>query len=127
MADGRSITIEIKNLEDIKSAFRKSPVLMAGNLNKAIRKSLFIIQGDSMKNSPVRTGRLRASHTTLFSSLKGSLTPNVNYAFWVHDGTKYMHARPFLENSVKSNQSSVDINFEKAVRDTLYQIARESN
>ncbi len=114
-----NISIEIKNMPQIRSAFAKAPVLMASNLNKAIRKSLLQIQADSMRNSPVATGRLRASHTTRFSSLRGELEPTAHYAFFVHDGTKYMRGRPFLLNAVQTNEQIVNSNFEKSVQDTL--------
>ena len=63
------VNVEIKNLEQIRSAFRKAPEIMATELDRAIQKSIFAIQRDSMKNTPVDTGRLRASHKTKFSSL----------------------------------------------------------
>lgn len=114
--------IEIKNLAQIKAAFHKAPMLMADNLNKAIQRSLFQIQRDSMSATPVDTGRLRASHTTRFGALRGELEPTANYAFFVHDGTRYMRGRPFLLNAVKKNDSEVQGNFTKAVQDTLDKI-----
>lgn len=49
---------------------------------------------------PVRTGRLRASiDTEVFTTDEGigvRVGSNVNYAHWVHDGTRRMPARPFL-------------------------------
>lgn len=113
------IRVEIKNINQIRSAFKQAPVLMANNLNKAIRRSLLTVQAKSMRNSPVATGRLRASHSSRFSPLRGELEPTAFYAFWVHDGTKYMKARPFLLNAVESSERTVDDNFERAVQDTL--------
>jgi len=97
------IAIKITNLPQIKAAFARAPGLMADELNTAIKKSILSIQADSMRNTPVLTGRLRASHTSMFQNLKGSVYTNTNYAIYVHDGTKYMKARPFMQKAVDSN------------------------
>ena len=121
-----NVTVEIKNLEQIRSAFRKAPEIMASELDRAIQKSIFAIQRDSMKNTPVDTGRLRASHRTKFSSLKGELDVGASYAIYVHEGTHRMKSRPFLANSVKDNESTVDDYFVNAVDNTLKKISDSS-
>jgi len=122
-----AITVKIKNMAQIQSAFRSSPVEMTKQLNNAIRLSLFDIEAQSKRNTPVRTGQLRASHTTAFSSLRGELEPKANYARYVHDGTYKMRARPFLLNAVKNKERSVDKNFEGAVQNVLDKIAKDIN
>jgi HK97 gp10 family phage protein len=57
--------------------------------------------------APVDTGRLRASITTaLFSVpydpyLAVRVGTDVDYAVYVHEGTRYMAERPFLENALR--------------------------
>ena len=121
-----NIDIKIENINEIRAAFRKAPLVMTQNLDRAIKRSLLSIQAISMRNTPVRTGRLRASHTTRFTPLMGVLQPTAHYAIYVHDGTRFMKARPFLANAVKTQNAEVQDNFKKAVRDTLDTIARES-
>lgn len=85
------IKIEIKNLPQIRSAFRKAPKLMTVSLNKAIKKSILFIAGESAKRAPVRTGNLRASHfrpeSLEFRNLYGKLQPSPKYANIVHSGS----------------------------------------
>jgi HK97 gp10 family phage protein len=120
-----TINVKITNLPQIKAAFAKAPTRMAKNLNDAIRKASIAIQRQSMINSPVLTGRLRASHQTIFGPLKATIMPNVDYAIYVHEGTRYMRKRPFLYDAVQSEQRAVDDYFRKAVQDTLDEIARD--
>jgi len=118
------IKIKIKNAYEIKQAFNAAPRLMVKELNTAIKKSIFSIQRDSMMNTPVATGRLRSSTSSLFSNLKGQVGTNTNYDIYVHDGTKFMKARPYLADAVEDNEKSVNDLFTKAVDNVLSAIGR---
>lgn len=120
------VTVKIQNLAEIRRAFGQAPVLMTRNLDKAIRASVLLIERQSKINTPVRTGNLRASHQTMFSPLKGVIQPMANYAVFVHEGTRYMRARPFLRSAVESEDNQVQGQFKKAVQDTLDEIARQT-
>jgi HK97 gp10 family phage protein len=121
-----NVNVQIKNMDEIKAAFRLAPTLMAKELDKAIAKSIFAIQGTSMTNTPVDTGRLRASHMTMFAPLRGVLDVTAYYGVFVHEGTRYMKPRPFLLNAVTTNEASVDDNFAKAVDNVLKQLGDSS-
>lgn len=121
-----TINITIKNLSQIKRAFAKSPVVMARELNKAIRKSVVSITKDSKKNTPIDTGRLRSSTYNKFENLRGELGTLTDYDMFVHEGTRFMKARPYLRQAVESNQPEVDRFFEEAVQTTLNEIARQT-
>lgn len=119
-----AISIRITNLEAIRSAFAKSPVLMTRELDKAIKTSVFAIERDSKLRTPVDTGRLRSSHQSTFTPLKGVLEPTAEYAIYVHQGTRYMKGRPFLLEAVQGNEVKVQQNFKDAVQNVLDQIGR---
>ena len=120
-----NITVRITNLAEIQAAFKSAPIKMARNLNDAIRRSALAIQRQSMINSPVLTGNLRASHQSIFEPLKATIQPMANYAIFVHECTRYMKARPFLLEAVEAETENINDNFRKAVQDTLDEIARE--
>lgn len=120
------VSVKIQNLAEIRRAFGKAPELMTKNLDKAIKASVLLIERQSKINTPVRTGNLRASHQTMFSPLKGVLEPMANYAIYVHEGTRYMKARPFLKKAVDSENNQVQDQFKTAVQDTLDEIARQT-
>ena len=120
-----NIQVRITNLAEIQAAFKSAPIKMARNLNDAIRRSALAVQRQSMINSPVLTGNLRASHQSIFEPLKATIQPMANYAIFVHEGTRYMKARPFLLEAVEAETENINDNFHKAVQDTLDEIARE--
>lgn len=118
------VQIKITNLPQIRSAFIRSPRIMARELDRAIKKAVLLIEKDSRAVTPVRTGFLRASHISNFGSLKGSVEVRAKYAPYVHFGTRFQRAQPFLQKSVDKNQSKVEQEFKRAVENTLNWIAR---
>lgn len=126
-----AIEIEIKNLSQIRAAFNSSPRLMTKNLSKAIFRSTTLIHREEQLNvggsrgiNVVTTG-LKSAVTRGISfptPLKGVLEPIIDYAKFVHDGTRFMKARPFLQDAVTSQQSAVDREFKNAVQDTMNEI-----
>ena len=121
MAD---VNIRITNLPQIKAAFSKSPGLMTKNLNLAIRKTMLYIEAKSKINTPVKTARLRNSHRSLFSNLRGEVGTHTDYDIYVHNGTRYMQARPYLKDAAEESQNTIDSNFKSAVQNTLNEIGR---
>lgn len=119
------IEVKISNLAQIKRAFGKAPQLTTKYVNAAIRLSIFQIESDSKRNTPVDTGYLRSSHQSAFRDLYGELMPKAYYAIYVHEGTYKMRARPFLLNAVKSNESYVQEQFTKGMQQVFDQIGSE--
>lgn len=145
------IKVEIKNLKEIKAAFKQAPALMTKNLNTAIRKVIFNIRAKAVANAPAVTGRLRGSAYTEFAPLRGEVGFKAKYAGFVHGGTgpyliaprhkkalfwngashpvKLVHhpgikANPFLEKAVNQTQGFTDKSFKDAVDETLDSIGK---
>jgi HK97 gp10 family phage protein len=105
-----NVTVDIRELtrgldmlgENFKSA-----------IGSAIRKSALLIEGQSKINSPVDTGRMRSSIFSDIEPMKATIMPTVDYAVYVHEGTKYMKARPFLRDAVKQKEGDMVEVFEK--------------
>lgn len=125
-----NINITIKNAAEIRSAFRKAPDLMTKYLNDAIKKTLISIQGETIKNvhagrgiNVITGGLLSATERPpIFSRLKGVYDVDINYAVFVHDGTRFMKARPFLQNAVNSKEQDTDKFFTAAVDKVLSEL-----
>ena len=68
-------------------------------LRDEISKIALRVERYSKQLTPVDTGRLRASIATswLVGQIGAIVQPNVNYAIFVHEGTRYMRGRPFME------------------------------
>lgn len=116
------VSIQIKNINQIRYAFLRAPQKMSIELDKAIRKSTFQIARQSRVNTPVDTGRLRSSHTETFGRMRGIIEPKAEYAEFVHDGTRFMRGRPFLADAVESEESQVQEFFKQAVENVFKRI-----
>lgn len=131
------IDIQINNLPQIQAAFRQAPTLMRRNLNTAIKKVTIGIQGEESLEYKrygihVITGGLINSirRGLWLGDLKAEAGPNVQgspgvgYAGYVHDGTRFMSARPWLLQSVQNKQGDTDKYFVEAVDQTLNEIGK---
>ena len=97
-----NVTVEIKGLDKLISKFAKSPRMIARNLNDGIKQGGFYVERQSkyaISTGPTKaidTGMLRRSISTSFKPLSAIIAPHTEYAGFVHEGTRYMHARPFM-------------------------------
>lgn len=119
-----SVDIKITNLPQIRAAFSRAPLLMAQELDKAIQLTVLNIQRKSMINTPVLTGRLRASTSSKFSHLRGEVGTHTNYDIFVHEGTRFMPARPYLRDAVEEANIETNKMFQSAVQSVLDTIGR---
>lgn len=77
-----------------------------GDVFKAIQNTGRRVQNEARKRCPVDTGRLRQSiHATTYAT-GGHVVSRVSsperYAIYVHEGTRYMRARPFLAEALEA-------------------------
>jgi len=103
------ITLEIneKDLKRVQDRFAKMPAVIAQKLQNLVEYATFGIERDS--KTAVTTGETRAFDTgNLFKSitsnvghLEGYVVANAPYAVYVHEGTRYMRERPFMEAGIK--------------------------
>jgi HK97 gp10 family phage protein len=122
---GEAIAIKITNADQIKRAYSKAPAQMTKALSLAVKTAVFLIQGRSMINTPVLTGRLRASSYTNFAPLRGEVGTNTNYDRFVHEGTKFMPARPYLRDAVDESNDEINELFTRATQDVLNSIGKD--
>ncbi len=118
------VQIKIINLAEIRRAFDKAPLLMTKELNLAIGKVTKYVQAKSMINTPVRTTRLRSSTTSNYGNLRGEVGTHTNYDIFVHNGTRFMTAQPYLKDAVDDSSSVIERNFKSAAQNALDAIAR---
>lgn len=80
-------------------------------LSDTINKAAFSIERFGKQLSPVDTGRLKSSiHTSPASpiGLQAIVATGTNYALFVHEGTRYMRGRPFMEEGAKWGSKSLE-------------------
>lgn len=101
---GLTITIDA---DKAKNFFGHLPSKVARAIDIGLQKAAFIIEGKSKELAPVDTGRLRASIFTSLSPLQATIGPYVNYAIYVHQGTRYMKARPFMADAAREKENEI--------------------
>jgi len=122
------INIQIKNLNQIKAALSKSPVLVAKHINRAIRRSILDVRNEAIPRTPVDTGNLHGSYEMKFGQLRGVVSPHAEYAYWV-EVLPYRHnvgQSHYLEAGVNAAMNKVNQNFKEGLSDALEEIARSS-
>jgi HK97 gp10 family phage protein len=76
-----------------------------GTISEIINKLSTQVVGYGKQLAPVDTGYMRSRITqTAFSSpqsLRAVIEAGAHYSIYVHEGTRYMRARPFLEEGAK--------------------------
>ena len=123
------IRVDIPNLPKFQRALSSYPEIAGRKFQEAINKSIMSIHSKTQSpwppGTPRATGRLASSLGAgiRFGPLWGSISTDVEYAVYVHEGTYKMVARPFLKTSVEAAQSEVERHFEQALSSTLNEIA----
>lgn len=127
-----NINVQITNIDKIRKAFREAPDKMGKELNNAIQKVLIGIQAETIRNvhpdrgiNVITGGLLSATERPpVFTHLKGVYDVDIKYAPFVHDGTRFMKARPFLQKAVDSQKELTDRFFTEAVDKVLSDIGK---
>lgn len=100
------LTIKI-DADKAKDFFGRLPKEVARAIDIGLQKAAFIIEGKAKELSPVDTGRMRGSIVTSLVPLQATVAPFVNYAVFVHEGTRYMKGRPFMSDAAKQKENEV--------------------
>lgn len=101
-----------------------SQIKLGKALQDAVAKFAFSVERESKKVTPVDTGRLRASIATDVGTLRATIAPHTNYAVFVHEGTRFMKGRPFMDWGLdKTKQTSTD----EIVKELTAEIERNIN
>jgi hypothetical protein len=123
-------SVKIKNLNEIKRAFNKSPKLTIKYLNTAIEGSVYLLERDVTQKGysgqyyTNRTYSLTRNWVSMFQPLKGTLYSRMDYATYLHEGTGSIRPRPFLTDSVKDSERKIRQNFVDAVQHVFNDIGR---
>lgn len=122
------ISISVKNLDQILNAFKAFPNETAVALREASTKSAFKVEREAKLVTPVDTGRLRSSIATSLGILNKGITSvvstNVNYAGWVHDGTRRMKSRPYMKIGADASLSYITSQYVAAIEKVVGHLAK---
>lgn len=113
------ITIKIQNAAEIKRSFKKYPIKTKSAIKTAIRKSALLVERESKVMTPVDTGRLRSSIMSDILPMKATVAPHTDYAIHVHEGTRRMKGRPFMEQGLRKAENRIQGFFKNEIKKAL--------
>ena len=131
-----NIHIELKNGDNIVKAFKKSPEIMAKRLQEELLKlGVFttgevkehITAGTDMWKPPILTGALRRGiQMRQTGKMKVIITSSdmTPYAQFVHEGTKFMRARPFFEITARKSKNKIEQFLQKGLDNAVKDIIK---
>ena len=107
------------NIPRMKMWLLGRPAKLHRAMARSVTRAGMLVERYSKMESPVDTGRMRASINTSVRDLTATIMPHVNYAIFVHDGTRYMKARPFMDEGYNMAESEIGAVFERNIRGAL--------
>lgn len=108
-----------QQLSALKSAIRRAPAnildevrnfLVRGvrEYNKIIIRNPWRLGGAGGGGVPVATGNLRDTHIRQIDPWEARIAPTAKYARFVHEGTRFMPARPWLDFAQHAAAGEID-------------------
>jgi hypothetical protein len=92
---------------------------------RAMARIVFTVESNTKVNTPVRTGHLQASNRgAVASSERGAVRDSVHYAYFVHEGTRYMRGRSFMTRGLASSTSLIQRFLEAIAADFIAEVNR---
>lgn len=118
------ISIRVEGLEEAQRFLNSRPIKTREELNKSVKKTALLVEGEAKKRTPVDTGRLKTSirAKTFISKLEGEVSTNVKYAIAVHENLRARHRvgeAKFLEKAFKQSTPRIKKFFEDAIKNII--------
>jgi len=102
------INIKFKpTISKFQGRFSKKSLRLKKALDIVVKKSAYLIEGESKKKTPVDTGRLKSSIQTKLKTMEAIIMPKTDYAIYVHEGTYKMKARSFMKWGIEASEHTI--------------------
>lgn len=129
------INIEIENADKIVRAFDRAPQIVGRRLHEGMKKvgtftsgkvKQHITQGTMMWKSPVDTGQMRQGIHPTFAPMSAIIrtSPITDYAYFVHEGTKFMRKRPFFDITAKVEEKAIGEFMNRSLDEAIKDLVR---
>lgn len=122
------VTVKIPNLAAFEAKLKSSPAIFGKHLQTAITAATFLFtrevkdnirKGTDMWKPPIATGVMVNTIYPIVSTLRGEIIPQADYSVYVHEGTRFMRARPYLEITEKTAQQEINKIFEDELNSAM--------
>lgn len=110
-------TIEIVRIDGINQLYKLTDPLRARTIiARTLMRIGLIVERNSKKNTPVRTGNLKRSITTVrLGDDLVAVGTKVEYARFVHEGTRRMRGRPYLRRGLEQSRELINREIDNAL------------
>lgn len=104
------VVLTLHNYDEIRELFRKYPSKVAGGVQKAIQRSILIIESRAKREAPVNKqtggGNLRQSiKSSMRGKASGEVSVGAEYAVYVHEGTRPHEIRPVYKKALANTRT----------------------
>lgn len=118
-----SFNIKLSGLSEILGGLESVKEGLADTLSQGMREAAFVVEGEAKKeitsgpNRAIKTGFLRSSIGVVsVSPYQAKIQAGAYYGVYVHEGTRYMRARPFLQAGLRDAIPQIEAIFGKRVQ-----------
>jgi len=128
-----SLEYEIHGLAEFERAVKANPAYTLQRARLFITRGLAEYRRVILRNpwsigstgggAPVATGHLRDTHQQIVQDLEGRIFPTATYARFIHEGTRKMSGRPWLDYAESTAQSAVIEHERQLLEDVIHQLA----
>ncbi len=108
--------VEIKGLKDLMFAFKNYSKISEPIMQRAVDATAAIFGKNTLKDDPVpwRTGNLLQTFRFQRGRLLARWFPTAYYAPYVHDGTRFIKANPFMPKIIAKSEAEINKIFREA-------------
>lgn len=94
-----------RQCKDLEKRFTDAPTKVEQSLAKSVKKAAKAVEAGAVFYAPVDTGELRHNiHVRKVSDTEYEVVSDIEYAKFVHDGTRFQKPNPYLRRSLVENQ-----------------------
>jgi HK97 gp10 family phage protein len=94
---------------ELAGRYAGAAAIVKSEMHTAMVQSVAVVEAQGKVNAPVKTGTLRRGIVGQAQSHQLGIVHNSNvpYAIFVHEGTRYMAARPYLRRAVQQKRGQI--------------------
>jgi len=131
-------SIDIKGLDELEKAIRQNPQRVIEHTQTFLQRGMAVYRqgiqnrpwriGESGGGAPVDTRNLVQSHAVKYDRLEASIGPsrnyNVKYAQFVHEGTRRMQPRPWLDHTKQASDNKIRPLYQDLLKEITAELAK---
>lgn len=121
-----NFSVNVIGLKELSALLAKSADKLKETLAAGMRESAFIVEGKgkrqitSGKNRAIKTGYLRSSiGVASITPFQAKVIVGAHYGRYIHEGTRYMRARPFLADGLAESVPEIERIFGKRIKSLI--------